>query len=224
MKIAIVMPVFNEEKHIENVLIGLSKQKLPVIVVNDGSKDKSKAITEKLASRYPLITSLSHSVNLGKGSAMKTGAEYAFSKGFDAIIFMDSDGQHAVSDLSKFVEKLNTNKFDLVFGSRNLNLGVPFIRYIGNKVASVFVSLLFGIYVSDLISGYRAITSKAYKKIKWQSQGYGVETEMVIRAKKANLKYCEIAVETIYFDEFKGVSILDAFNVFLNVLYWRLKI
>jgi len=167
---------------------------------------------------------LEHKINLGKGAALKTGCEYAFSHGADAVVMMDADGQHAAGDLPEFVEKLNTKKYDVVFGSRNLGMGMPFIRFVGNKVASVIVNLMFGIYVSDLISGYRALTKKGYEKTKWESTGYGVETEMVIRVKKNNLKYCEIAVETIYFDNYKGVSILDAFGVFMNLIYWKFKI
>ncbi len=220
MKIAIVLPVFNEEKHIENVLKNLAKSKLTIIAVDDGSKDMS---SQKLKGKIPKIKVLTHKVNLGKGSAMKTGCEYAFNNGYDAVIFMDSDGQHSINDLPKFIEKLETEKFDIVFGSRNLGLDMPLIRFLGNKFASVFVNLLFGIYVSDLLSGYRAITKKAYQKIKWESQGYGVETEMVIKTKQEKLKYTEVPIETIYLDGFKGVSILDAFGILLNVVYWRLK-
>jgi hypothetical protein len=95
------------------------------------------------------------------------------------------------------------------------------VRYIGNKFASLFISFLFGIYVSDILCGYRAITKRAYKKIIWESTGYGVETEMVINIAKANLKYCEVPVETVYLDNYKGVTILDAFGILGNALKWR---
>lgn len=216
------MPVHNEEERVLGVLKDLQKENYQVVVVDDGSSDGTSL--KLRATSNPKLTILSHKINLGKGAALKTGCEYAFKSGAEAVILMDSDGQHAVSDLPKFVEKLKTGEFDIVFGSRNLNLGVPFVRYMGNKIASVIVSLMFGIYVSDLISGFRAITKKGYSKIKWESTGYGVETEMVVRVKKTNLKYCEIAVETIYFDNYKGVSILDAFGVLTNLLYWKVKI
>lgn len=222
MKITIVMPVYNEEEKVITVLKEISKTKFPVVVVDDGSTDTTSLKLHGV--NNPKLIILNHKINLGKGSALKTGCEYAFSHGADAVILMDSDGQHAVSDLALFVNKLESKKYDIIFGSRNLNFGVPFVRYIGNKIASVIVSMMFGIYVSDLISGYRAITKKAYEKIKWESTGYGVETEMVIRAKKASLSSCEIPVATIYYDNYKGVSILDAFEVFSNVIYWKFKI
>lgn len=216
------MPVFNEEEKVITVLKEISKTKFPVVVVDDGSIDNS--VSDIKGSNFKKVTLLRHKINLGKGAALKTGCEYAFSHGADAVIMMDSDGQHAVHDLSKFVEKLEENKYDIIFGSRNLNLGIPFVRYMGNKIASVIVSLMFGIYVSDLISGFRAITKKAYHAVSWDSTGYGVETEMVIRTKKAGLSSCEIPVTTIYYDDYKGVSILDAFGVLANLVYWKISI
>lgn len=222
MKIMIVMPVHNEESRVLQVLRELSKYKEKVVVVDDGSTDKSASKIKSLKLKNVIL--LEHKINLGKGAALKTGCEYAFGNGAEAVILMDSDGQHSVADLPQFAKKLESKKYDVVFGSRNLNFGVPLVRFAGNKVASVLVSLMYGIYVSDLISGFRAITKKAYDRIKWDSSGYGVETEMVIRVKKENLSYCEIPVATIYYDGYKGVSILDSFGVFMNLFYWKFKI
>ncbi len=217
MKIFIVVPAYNEAKRIGNVLKELQRTKLPTIVVDDGSKDK----TYEIARKYK-VTALGHRINLGKGAAMKTGCEAAFSLGAEAVILMDSDGQHRVEDLPKFIEALKSGKYDIVFGSRNLGMGMPLERYLGNKFASVLVNLLFGIYVSDLISGYRAITKKAFEKLNWESTGYGVETEMVVKCGKLGLRHCEVPVATVYYDKFKGVSILDAMGIFFDVFRWRI--
>ena len=155
---------------------------------------------------------------------MKTGAEAAFQMGADAIVFMDSDGQHKAQDLPHFIEALEKDKFDVVFGSRNLSHGVPLVRYMGNKFASLLVSLLFGIYVSDLLCGYRGLSKRGFKKIYWESKGYGVETEMTARTAKSGLKHCEVPVETLYYDEVKGVTILDAFSILFDVLRWRIRL
>lgn len=222
MKITIVIPVYNEENKVVGILKEISKTKYPIVIIDDGSTDNSFNRIKNLKLKKLIL--LQHKINLGKGAALKTGSEYAFKKGADAIIFMDSDGQHKASDINKFVEKLDSRKFDIVFGSRNLNLGAPIDRYIGNKLASVLVGFMFGIYVSDLICGFRALTKKAYKKIKWDSTGYGVETEMVIRTRKAGLSHCEVPVETVYYDNYKGVSITDALGVLGNLFYWKLGI
>lgn len=222
MKIYIVIPLYNEEKHIDNLLKDLSKYDLPIVVVDDGSSDNSKF--QILHSKFHNITLLEHKVNLGKGASMKTGADYAFSKGAEAVIFMDSDGQHSATDLPKFIEEIKKDRFDLFFGTRVSSYGVPLVRFLGNKFASVVVGLLFNVYVSDSLCGFRGLTKKAYKKVTWESDGYGVEIEMIARMAKNKLKFTEIPVETIYHNSVKGVTLLDAFSVLFSVVKWRLTI
>lgn len=218
MKITIVMPAFNESRRIGEVLKELQKSKLPIVVVDDGSKDSTFAEVKKYK-----VTAFRHKINLGKGAALKTGCDAAFCLGAEAIIMMDSDGQHTVSDLPKFIKALESKNYDIIFGSRNLNMGVPLVRYLGNKFASILVSHLFGIYITDLICGYRAFTKKAYQQVRWLSSGYGVETEMVIRSGDKKLRRCEVLVETVYHDNFKGVTILDAIGILTNVLKWKIS-
>jgi glycosyltransferase involved in cell wall biosynthesis len=216
MKVTVVIPAYNESKRISSVLEELVSTGLPVIVVDDGSRDK----TQEGALKYP-VTVLKHKINLGKGAAIKTGCKAAFLNGAEAVIVMDADGQHKVNDLERFISALEKEKYDIVFGSRNWVRGIPLVRFLGNKFASVLVNLLFKIYISDLICGYRGFTKKAFMKMKLESVGYEIETEMVVRTGREHLKYCEVSVETVYYDKFKGVSIMDSFGVLLNVLKWK---
>jgi len=217
MKIVVVISVYNEEKYLVNFLKSLTKTAFEIVVVDDGSTDSSSKIIQKFK-----VHRLRHKINLGKGSAMKTGAEAAFKLGADAVIFMDADGQHKVEDLPEFTQKLKEG-YDVVLGSRNLGLKVPLVRFIGNKFASVLINILFQIYVSDLLCGFRAVTKKAYEKMELESQGYGIETEMTIKIKQFKLKYCEVPVATVYYDKVKGVTILDAFSILFNVIFWRFR-
>lgn len=222
MKIFVVIPLFNEEKHIVKVLKDVSVYKLPIIVIDDGSTDRSRIKIQE--SGIKNITLLEHKINLGKGAAMKTGADFAFDDSADAIIFMDSDRQHEAEDLPKFTKALESGNFDVVFGTRNYNYGVPLVRYLGNKFASVVMASLFRTYISDVICGFKGMTKEAYKKIRWESTGYGVEAEIVARLGKNKLRFCEVPVETIYHDKVKGVTILDAFGIFAEVLKWKLTL
>jgi len=222
MKIFVVIPLFNEEKHIVKVLKDVSFYKLPVVVVDDGSIDDSKKMI--LDCRLKNTTLLEHKINLGKGAAMKTGADYAFSHGADAIIFMDSDGQHQASDLPKFIDALESGKYDIVSGSRNYSYGVPLVRFLGNKFASVVMSAMFHIYISDVLCGFKGLTKNAYEKLRWDSSGYGVETEIVARAGKTKLNICEVPVGTVYHNKVKGVTILDAFGILGDVVRWKFTI
>jgi glycosyltransferase involved in cell wall biosynthesis len=222
MKIFVIIPLHNEKRHIRGVLKGLSGYNLPVVVVDDGSIDNSGLEVKRLD--FKNVTLLTHKINLGKGSSMKTGAEYAWNSRADAVVFMDADGQHNTKDLQRFIEALESRKYEVIFGSRNLSMGVPLVRYLGNKIASIIVSLLFGSYVSDAICGFRAITKKAYQKIEWESNGYGVEIEMIARVGKYKMKFTEVPVETIYLDGVKGVTLLDAFGILGEVVKWRLTL
>ena len=213
-----VVPCFNEDKRIGKVLQNLKKQKISVVVVDDGSKDNSFAVSQKYT---PFV--FRHKINLGKGAALKTGCDAAVKLGAEGIVILDSDGQHEVDDFSKFSEALQEKNVDVVFGSRNLGREMPLIRSLGNKFGSFLISSLFGIYVSDLVCGYRAFTANGYKKIRWESSGYGIETEMVINVKKQNLTHCEVPIKTVYYDKFKGVTILDALSILGNVIKWRLS-
>lgn len=219
-RICVVVPVYNEEGRIKKVLTDLvASTDCRIVVVDDGSTDQTFAI----ASGVNKVIVLRHRINQGKskGAAMKTGCEYAFNNlGCRAVIFMDGDGQHLSSDLPKFIEKLNLG-YEIVLGSRNFNLSIPLVRYLGNKTASIVINLLFSKYVSDLLCGFRAITKGAYEQIKWESVGYGVETEMVVNMARTNLKWCEVPVTVLYHDNAKGVSILDAFGILFDVIKWR---
>lgn len=222
MKIYIVIPTHNEQKHILNVVKEVSKYGLPVVVVDDGSKDGTSK--KLIKTKIPKLKILTHRVNLGKGAAMKTGAQFAFGQSAEAVIFMDSDGQHKAQDLPQFISKLKSKRYEIVFGSRNFSMGVPLIRYLGNKVASVTAAILFGKYVSDSLCGFRALTKKGYQKVKWESSGYGVEIEMVARAGKYDARFTEVPVETVYIDKVKGVTLLDTFGILFQVVKWRLTL
>jgi glycosyltransferase involved in cell wall biosynthesis len=217
-RIYTVIPAYNESDRVVDVVEDVKKYGYQVIVVDDGSTDDTYKKAEKLGVRV-----FRHGINLGKGAALKTGVEAAFNEGADAVILMDSDGQHKAKDLNKFAEELNSG-YDVVFGSRNMEHGVPLVRYLGNKAVSVLVSVLFNVYVSDIPCGFKAFTKRAYKKIKWESTGYGVETEIVIRTGVSKLSRCEVPIATVYYDKYKGFTILDAVNVMLDIFRWRIKL
>lgn len=222
MNIFIVIPFYNEEKHIIQVVKNIAKYKLNIILVDDGSINNLKPIIKDLKIKNLIL--LTHKINLGKGAAMKTGAEFAFENGADAVIFMDGDGQHESDDIPKFVETLKSGRFDAVFGTRNYSSDVPLVRYLGNKLISIVLNFLFKIYVSDVLCGFKGFTKKAYKNIKWDSAGYGVETEITVRTGKTKLNFCEVPIRSIYHDKVKGVTILDGISVLGEIIKWRFTI
>lgn len=215
-KTFVIIPAFNENQRIDQVLAGVKRHINPkmIIVVDDGSRVPLK---------LPSVNLLRHPLNQGKGAALNTGITFAITLGAERIIMMDADGQHDPKVLPRVIE--NLNQFDVVFASRRPTLSAPLVRLLGNKLASIYVNVIFNIYVSDLLSGFRGMTIAAYQKIKWKSSRYGVETEMVARLGKwkHELKFTEIPIETIYIDKYKGVTILDAIKILADSIWWKLS-
>lgn len=214
----IIIPGINEEKYIETVLKKVSQHTKNIIVVDDGSKDKMPTIARKYTSHV-----LSHSVNLGKGAALKTGCEYAFKNlKADAVIFMDSDDQHDPEELTLFYEALKNS--EVVFGVRSFDEKMPLLRIMMNRLASAVIFFLFGSYIPDIPSGYNAFTKKAYQKLNWDSSDYSVEMEIAARTAKYKVPFTTVQIKTIYHDLERGMTILDSLRMITKILSWRVSL
>lgn len=211
-----VIPAYNEEKHILDVIERAKKQKLSgIIIVDDGSNDQ----TYKLAKTTGVIV-LRHLVNLGKGAALKTGCEFAIKKGAEAIVVLDSDSQHKPEDIPRFIDALK--EAGIVFGYREKTRKMPVVLKFGNWFIDTALKMLFSIKIKDTQSGYRAFTKNTYKKIRWDSQDYTVESEMIALTGKNRIKFKQIPIETIYIDRYKGTGVLDGMSIFMKMLWWRM--
>lgn len=217
-KYFVIIPVFNEEKNIKTFLNKLKKFTSNIIVVNDGSTDNSENIISKIAK----IKIVSLSKNKGKGMAMKKGAEFAWKKGAKGIVFMDGDNQHNPKYLQNFFKYLE-NGWDIIIGIRVMKAKIPLIRRFGNRIGIFLMKLLFNMEISDLLCGYRALSKKGYKNVLWQSNDYGVETEILTLISRKKLSYKTLVVDTIYLDKYKGFSLVDGFKILLRFPYWRLR-
>lgn len=211
----VVLPGFNEEKHVLKTIKDIEKEGFSkVVFVDDGSADS----TFKKALESNAVV-LRHEINLGKGSAVKTGCDYALKRGAKIIVLMDSDGQHEAKDIKKFVKALRGK--DIVFGYRHFDKKMPFTMRFGNAFLTLFSRFLVGINVKDTQAGFRCFTSEAYKKIRWHSRDYGMESEMIVRASKQKLKFSQIRISTIYHDAHKGTTPIDGFKVLFNMLKFK---
>lgn len=215
-KLFIIIPAHNEGKRIVSVLSKVKKYAKDIIVVDDGSTDD----TFKQASKVK-VTVLRHVVNLGKGAAIITGADYAVQKGAETLIFMDADGQHEPKDIPRFIDAIKGK--DIVFGSRKKSRSMPAVLRFGNGFINTAIRVLYGVKLTDTQSGYRALTAKAYKQVKWKSNDYRMESEMLVNVGKNNLRYKEIFIKTIYSDKYKGTTVLDGIKIVFNMLWWRIS-
>ena len=173
VKLAIVIPTYNEEKVIHEVIRGLPKKlpgvsKIFVIVVDDGSTDNS---ADKIAKTRAIL--VSHPLNLGTGSATITGLETAKKLKADAVVTFDGDGQHDPDDIAAVIGPILEGRADVVVGTRlKKPHGMPYPRIIGNKVLNFATYLLSGYWTSDSQSGFKGLSKRALKKLELSSPGF----------------------------------------------------
>ncbi len=216
----LVLPAYNEERYIADIVERGKKFADRVIVVDNNSTDK----TFEKAQSAGAIT-LKHKSNLGKSGSLKTGCEAALRLGTDIIAFMDSDGQHRPEDLPRFYVALEKENVDIVIGSRKGGDKMPFIRLLGTKLLMHTTKLLFGVDVNDIQSGFRVFKSDIYPQIKWVSTGsshYFADAEITVRIGLNKLKYKELYIDTIFLDEYKGMNPLEGFKLLLKIVIWRI--
>ncbi|MBU0580497.1 MAG: glycosyltransferase family 2 protein [Candidatus Margulisbacteria bacterium] len=215
MPTLVIIPAYNEGKNIGSVIQEVKKYAENILVVDDGSTDLTKEIAQKKN-----VEVISHSVNLGKGAALKTGCDYAYKQGVENIVVIDADGQHEPKDIPRFLEALKG--VDIVFGYRKQSNTMPLILKFGNRFINETLRLLFQIKVYDSQCGYRAFKSSIYPKIRWKANDYYMETEMIVKAGRNNLKHKQISIETIYGDKYKGTTAVDGVKIVGKMIGWRL--
>jgi glycosyltransferase involved in cell wall biosynthesis len=210
------MPGYNESANIGQVIQDTLPYCNNLVVVDDGSRDNTSDIA-----RNKLKYVIRHSVNMGKGAALKTGADFAIEKGAKKLIFIDSDGQHEPKEIPRFFSLLDD--YDIIFGSRRFDKNMPGIFRIGNFFLTNYIYLLYGVKIRDTQSGYRAVSANAYKKIRWKATGYGVESEMIANVGKSGLKYKETDISTIYKNRHKGTTVFDGIKIAWYMTLYRLQ-
>ncbi len=224
MKTTAILPCHNEEKTLRKVLsrlLILKKKKVvdDIITINDGSRDNTARILQKYR-----IRTITHQKRKGKGKGMQEGARAAIKKGSSCLIFLDADMQHNPMDIPKFLKKLK--KADFVLGSRYKKISkkiikiIPLKRMIANKTFCCLLEQLFDIKTTDPFCGFRAIKTRAYKEINPKNKGYGIEMEMLIKAKIRHVKTAEISIPLVYFKKRKEI----VKRSFVNMLDYNIRL
>lgn len=207
-ELSIFFPFWNEEKNIEIVVkkaIPVAKKvatKWEIIMVDDGSSDKTFEIATKLAKTNPNLKVAQNSTNRGYGAALKTGIA---NSRYELIVFNDGDNQFDFSEVSRFLEKADTA--DFVIGFRKKRLDHPF-RHLLMNLLKVWDLIFFGFYFRDIDCGFKLFNKKALLKIMplW-SEGAMITTEILAKAKKEKLKIAQVEVShypRIYGDQSGG--------------------
>jgi len=215
-KILAIIPAYNEEKTIGNI-VKISKRYVDdVIVINDGSTDKTEEIAKKAGAKV-----ITHKKNKGLGKSLRDGFKYALKNNFDIIITLDADGQHNPKEIPKFIEAINEG-YDFVLGERDLSK-YPLIKKIGNLFLNFITNIITGTTLKDTESGFRAYSKEALKKIfpYLKANRYEIASEIIFAVGYYNIRYKNIKISSkIYV---KGVTIRDGIKIFLYMLKRREK-
>jgi glycosyltransferase involved in cell wall biosynthesis len=213
--ITVILPAYNEEVSIGSVVLLARRYADRVIVVDDGSSDRTAEVAANAGAEVVV-----HTKNKGKGIAFKTGFEAA--EGADIIVTLDSDGQHNPSDIPKLIAPILEGEADIVNGSRYLNghtTDTPAYRRIGQTILDKITILNSGIRITDSQSGFRAFSASTKDIFRFKTQGMAIESEMLADAGKYGLRVKEVEIDVRYdVDGSTENSLNHGLNVLMNIL------
>ncbi|MGD0342434.1 MAG: bifunctional glycosyltransferase family 2/GtrA family protein [Bacteroidales bacterium] len=216
----ILIPAYepdNELLHLIDRLIELGITK--IIVVNDGSGPEFRKIFNQIE-KNKFCNVCTHTVNLGKGRAIKTGLNFALTYYPDlaGIVTADADGQHLPEDILRVQKKLIDCPNNLILGCRSFDKKIPFKSKFGNEITKRIFHLLTGIKVSDTQTGLRGIPSKYIPAcLELDGEKYEYEINMLASCRKNGISLLEIPIETVYIDQNRSSHfnpVLDSIKIY----------
>lgn len=230
-ELSIFFPFWNEERNIESVVknaIAVAEKvanKWEILMIDDGSSDKTLEIANKLAKKDPRLKVISHNPNRGYGAALKEGFTHAK---YNLITFNDGDGQFDFSEVTRFLDKIDD--VDIVIGYRKKRIDHPF-RHLLMNLLKIWDFVFFHFYYRDIDCGFKLFKKDALKKIlPLKSEGAMITTEILARAKRAELNLAQVEVSHYprkYGSETGGNprviirAILESFTLWYDLRYGR---
>lgn len=215
--ISIVLPALNEEQNIEKLteeIIGYFEDKnIPyeVIIINDGSSDKTGKVADALASKYENISTIHHSQNKGYGKTLKDG----FQAGkYEYLFFTDADRQFRINSLDKFLPLMKEGKADIVIGYRidrkDSHLR-KFLAWCFNRI----ISILFSLDYKDIDCAFKLFKREAFESLEVKSDDYLINAEILAKSKLKGLRIVQIGVE--HHPRLKGKSTISYQSILLSL-------
>lgn len=218
-KIACVIPAWNEEKNIVQVIKNVRPFVDKIIVVDDASKDTTSKLAEEAGAFV-----INHLINRGQGAALQTGNDYALSLGADIIVHFDGDNQFLANEINDMVAPILKGEADIVFGSRFLGkkANLPlFKRLIIYPLAQVFTRLILGIKLSDPQNGFRAMSRQTAEKIKIINREMAHNSEIQAKAFSYKLRVAEVPITVIY--HHFGQKLSGGFKIIKDLFIYKLS-
>lgn len=220
IKIALI-PAYEPNIKLVNLVDKLKQKDIKIVVVDDGSGENYKQIFSKICPKADII---SYSVNKGKGFALKKGLEFINKKfnGNYVVVTMDADGQHTVQDAIKLCNYIENNPNQLVLGKRVRSKNTPLKSRLGNSITKFIYKISTGIDIYDTQTGLRAFSNKLINKmLKVEGNRYEYEMNVLLKLPKEGVKIKEIEIKTIYIDNNSGShfnALKDSFRIYKQII------
>jgi glycosyltransferase involved in cell wall biosynthesis len=203
LKVCVLVPTYNNAGTLKDVLDDILHYTDQVIIVNDGSTDRTGEILKSFSHLHPI----SYTTNRGKGWALRRGFKKALERGFDYAISIDTDGQHFAEDLPKFLIKLEQSPACLIIGERDMGqAGVPGKSSFGNKFSNFWYRLETGNNINDTQCGYRLYPIRIMQKMKFFTRRFEFEIEVIVRAAWKGIPIAAVPVRVFYEEKGKRIS------------------
>lgn len=224
MNLSVVIPVYNEEHNIREILRRVQATKLAkeIVVVDDGSQDGTRAILKKLDGKGKIRVIL-HERNKGKGAAVVTGLNAA--KG-DVLLIQDADLEYDPRDYPVLLQPIREGVADVVYGSRFL--GGPhrvtmFWHLVANKLLTLMTNILYNTILTDMETGYKVFRRKVIEDMKLRAQRFDFEPEFTAKVLKRNYRIFEVPISFNPRDYSQGkkIKLRDAFEAVWTLLKYR---
>lgn len=206
MKLSIIIPAYNEEKTISEILdrvekVDLGEIKKEIIIVDDGSKDTTLALSQEFKKGHADVFVYEHKKNRGKGAAVVTGIRKATG---DILIIQDADLEYNPQDIPRLIAPIVSKKNRVVYGSRLRTKPVFFgknktpllIHFFGNKFLSLITSVLYGANITDMETCYKAFDKDVLKGVRLRAHSFDFEPEITAKILKKRIKILELDIKT----------------------------
>jgi glycosyltransferase involved in cell wall biosynthesis len=194
MKVAALIPAYNEAATIADVVRGVQPFVSQVLVVDDGSIDSTGDEARAAGARV-----VAHATNLGKGQAVRTGLTHLLSSDVTHVILLDGDMQHLPDESPRLLDAARATGADVVIGERRFDpAGMPASRYHANRIGSRALSSFVGVPVDDTQCGFRVFRAEALRKMRLSARGYDIETEMLIKLRRLGGRVASVPVSAVY--------------------------
>lgn len=195
-KIAVIIPALNAERTLPRVVVDARAQLEPVLVIDDGSGDATGDVAAAAGA-----TLIRHPYNRGKGGALKTGFRWALEHGFDGVITLDADGQHLASEIRKFLHERERSGADLIIGGRShLFEEMMPRRRMANRLSAACIAFVSGVHITDSQSGFRFYSANLLRNMKLRTDGFDMESEVIVRAGRRKFGIVTIPIELGFVD------------------------